>query len=114
MEVRLNKLDKIERRLGIEAGGEVQKFLTDNVANRMDKYIPFKTGALRRNKVVADDSITYESKYAESQYKGMVGEKPVRHYTTPGTGSYWDRRLKNIEIEFIINDVQRFMRRGGK
>ena len=112
MPVSLNPVSKIKANLGIEPNGKVQKFFTNDCRKHMDKYVPMDEGNLRTIVDVQDDSITYQSPYAHAQYIGEVKGSPVRNYTTPGTGPYWDERMKSAEMQDIINEVQNYV--GGK
>lgn len=110
--VELNSIDKIQKKLGIEPNGEVQSFLTNTCRIHMDKYVPMDTGALRTNIYETSSSITYESPYATYQYYGERndGTHVVRNYTTPNTGSYWDRRMVSAEINDVVKEVENKMR----
>ena len=78
----------------------------------MDKYIPMDTGALRDTWVMGADYITYESPYAQALFIGEVHGSPVRNYTTPGTGSYWDKKMVSAEMNDVIKEVQEYVNRG--
>lgn len=114
MPVKLKPTTQIKARLGIQPNGRVQKFFTNTCYKHMDKYVPMREGNLRTVVDIQSDSITYESPYAQYQYKGMRedGSRPVRNYTTPGTGSYWDRRMVSAEIQDVVKEVQDYI--GGK
>ena len=38
----------------------------------------------------------------------------VVNYTTPGTGSYWDKRMVSAEMQDVVKEVQDYIDRGGK
>jgi hypothetical protein len=80
----------------------------------MDKYVPKDEGNLRINVDIQPTSITYESPYARYQYIGMRddGSRVVKNYTTPGTGTYWDKRMVSAEIDDVVKEVQDYV--GGK
>lgn len=107
--MKLNPISTIKANLGIEPNGRVQKFFTDTCAKHMDKYIPKDTGNLRGIIDKGADYITYESNYAHYQY---VNQFPTDHYTTPGTGPYWDKRMWSAEKDTVIEEVQRYVNRG--
>ena len=90
----------------------MQRFFTDTCYKHMDKYVPKDIGNLRDNVDKGVDYITYESPYAHAQYIGEVHGSPVRNYTTPGTGSYWDKRMWSIEKDDVIKEVQEYVNRG--
>ena len=105
------KTDGIRVDLGIEPNGRVQRFLVDTCANHMDKYVPMRTGNLRSNILKTSNSIIYKQPYAHAQYIGYT-KGPVRKYTTPGTGPYWDKRMASAEMKDVVGEVQEFMSRG--
>lgn len=110
----LKPISEIKADLGIEPNGKVQKYFTERCYQHMDKYVPKDTGMLRENVAVKSDSITYQSPYAHAQYVGIVHGSPVKNYTTPGTGPYWDKRMVSVEINDIIKECQEYMKRGSK
>ena len=105
----LNPISEIKASLGINPSGKVQKFFTNTCARYMDKYVPKDEGALRRNLDIQADSITYQSDYAEAQYKGVVHGKQVKNYTTPGTGPYWDKRMVSADMNDVVKEVQDYV-----
>lgn len=104
----------IELNLGINPGGRVQKQFVDACQRRMDKYIPFRPGqeggSLRLKHIKDGKSITYIMPYAHAQYVGFT-TGPVRNYTTPGTGPYWDKKMLSAERESLVKEVQEYIRR---
>ena len=113
MPVKLKPTSQIKARLGLEPNGRVQKFFTNTCYKHMDKYVPKDEGNLRSNVSITTDSITYESPYAQYQYRGMRedGSRVVKNYTTPGTGPYWDKRMKSVEMDEVVKEVQDYARR---
>lgn len=117
MPVKIQPTSVIKVRLGLEPNGRVQAFLTASCYKHMNKYVPYSgdTGRihLRENVDIQPDSITYESPYAHAQYVGFT-KGPVRNYTTPGTGPYWDKRMISAEIDDVVKEVQDYINRGAK
>lgn len=116
MSVRIKPVNTIKIRLGINPDGKVQKFLVNAAYKRMDKYVPYsgatKRYHLRENVTLTSNSITYEMPYAHAQYVGYTtGE--IKNYTTPGTGTYWDKKMMSAEKADLVKDVQKFVD-GGK
>lgn len=111
MPVQMKTTSQIKAQLGIEPNGRVQKFFTNTCYKHMDKYVPMDEGNLRTNVDIQTDYITYESPYAHAQYIGYT-KGPVRNYTTPGTGPYWDQRMKSAEMKEVVKEVQEYV--GGK
>ena len=118
MPVKLQPTSVIKARLGLEPNGKVQRFFTSTCYKHMDKYVPMSDleskGDLRTIVDMQPNSITYESPYAMYQYRGMRedGTHVVQHYTTPGTGPYWDKRMVSAEMQDVVKEVQDYI--GGK
>lgn len=116
MPVNLKPTSEIKARLGLDPNGRVQIFFTNTCYKHMDKYVPMDEGNLRTNVDIEADYIVYNSPYAEYQYYGMRkdGTHKVQNYTTPGTGTYWDKRMKSAEMQDVVKEVQDYVNRGGK
>ena len=112
MPVEIKPVSEIKSRLGIQPNGAVQKYFTNACAKHMDKYVPMREGVLRQYHIM-DTFIVYETPYAKYQYYGMRrdGSHVVKNYTTPGTGSYWDERMKSAEMQDIEKELQGFIGR---
>ena len=106
----------IKTHLGINSDGRVQKFFTTTCYKAMDKFVPMDNGDLRTEVTLTSNTITYEMPYAEYQYYGMRkdGSHVVKNYTTPGTGTYWDKRMWTAEGQDVVKEVQKYINRGGK
>ena len=107
----IKPIGEIKAKLGIEPNGRVQKFFTNTCYKQMDKYVPMRNGDLRTNVDIQADSITYKSPYSHAQYVGFT-TGPVRNYSTPGTGPYWDKRMVSAEMKQVVKEVQNYI--GGK
>jgi len=116
MSVKMKPTSVIKARLGIEPNGRVQRFFTNTCYKHMDKYVPMDTGDLRTIVDIQPDSITYEVPYAKYQYYGVRedGTHQVKNYTTPGTGTYWDKRMVSAEMHDVVREVQDYINHGGK
>ena len=117
MPVKMQPTSVIKARLGIDPNGRVQKFFTNTCYKHMDKYVPMSdlesAGNLRTIVDIESNYIIYESPYASYQYYGIRkdGTHKVHNYTTPGTGSYWDKRMVSAEMQDVVKEVQDYMRR---
>lgn len=114
MPVKLQPTSVIKGRLGIDPNGRVQKKFTDTCRRYMDKYIPYSGDSgklhLRENVDIDSNTITYNMPYAHAQYVGYT-KGPVKNYTTPGTGPYWDRKMVSAEMQDVVKEVQDYVRR---
>ena len=104
--MKMQPISVIKANLGIEPNGRIQRFFTNTCYKHMDKYVPKDNGDLRDIVTLTANSITYESPYAHAQYVGFT-KGPVRNYTTPGTGPYWDKRMWSAEGNIVVREVQR-------
>lgn len=120
MYLKMKPISTIKARLGIQPNGPVKKFFAETCYRYMDKYVPMSNtehaGDLRTTVDIQPDSITYEMPYARYQYKGMRedGTHKVQHYTTPGTGPYWDKRMVSADMKQVVKETQDFIKRGAK
>lgn len=114
MPVKMQPTSVIVANLGLEPNGKVQKYFTERCYAYMDKFVPKDTGVLRETVTLTSNSITYEQPYAHAQYVGVVKGGKVENYTTPGTGPYWDERMKSVDMPTIVKEVQDYVNKGGK
>ena len=132
MSVKINSLNQIANRLGLQKDGPAQAFLVETCYKAMDKYVPRRDGNLRRQVELTHNSITYASPYAQYQYYGkkmvMSNGKSAYYspdygfwskkgesktltdedlvYHTAGTGPYWDKRMLSVDKEKVVKTVQ--------
>lgn len=113
MPISIKPTSQIKARLGINPDGRVIKFLTNECAKKMDKYVPKDEGILRLYKIEGN-KIIYDQPYARYQYYGVRedGTHRVQNYTTAGTGPYWDEKMKTADLPDIMRKAQQ--RFGGK
>lgn len=109
MSVSLKPIPDIIVDLGIQPKGPMQQDLTNIVYKKMYRYIPYSGLSkihLRENIQKTEDSITFKSSYAKYQYYGSQNGNKW-HYTTPGTGPYWDKKMLNVEKKNILKEIAR-------
>lgn len=132
IKTKINPSSKIIKDHGLDENGRVQRFLRDEADRLMNPYIPFKEGALRRNKTYPNNySIKYTSPYSKYHYYGKLmlakngsawaktGEKKVLtnknlQYHTSGTGPKWDKVMMQKRGKELEKDVQNFINSGGR
>lgn len=124
--VDMKPVNEILRDKGLAAGGDVQRFHTANVIKRIQKYMPFRSGAMIKM-MIAQSPITkpyvvIDAPQARYLYYGkvMVG-KPPKAVTekdllydktkNPLAGPFWDRRLKASEMPVMQRELQNYVRR---
>jgi len=133
----------IKARLGIQKGGPVHAYFTNECAKAMDKYVPYREGGLAyKQRTTLTDKIIYNAPYARYMYEGKVmgpnipikdangniitwfSRKPkyltgkdINYNISAGheyAGPHWDKRMWSAESEDIIKCVQKYIDRGGK
>lgn len=84
---------KLTRKISPQAFNFGRLTLANQVGMDSNKFIPKKTGALRRSQVIAIDGsfIIWNATYANPQYYASGSW----YYSTPGTGPRWDQVAKN-------------------
>lgn len=88
--------NKIIDKFGMQNGGSAELFLANTCFRRMQKYVPFKTGALSTTATIRAGSVTYEVPYAHKQY-------------TTNKGKYWDKKMVNNEKDIIVKELQAYV-----
>lgn len=124
--VNMKPVNQILKEKGLTAGGDVQRFHTNNVLRRIVKYMPYRSGATIELTQAQTDinkpEIVTDTPYARYLYYGkvMVGRPPKQvtdrdlKYTrtkNPLAGPFWDRRLKAAEMPAMQADLQRYVNR---
>lgn len=124
-EFRLDSSDKILKRIGLNEGGQIQKFIDSEVLRLCDPYIPFQTGTLRNQgilgTVVGSGIVEWTSVKARYLYygKAMEGTPPKKatdrdliYNGAPMRGAHWFDRMKADRGQEIINGVQKMLNEG--
>lgn len=129
VQLKLKPASQIEKRLGIDPGGDIQRFHTQNVLRRIVKFMPYRTGATIKITVAQTDInkpyIVTDTPYAKYLYYGKVMAGPAPKTVTnrdlvytktknPQAGPFWDRALVAAEGKVIERELQAYInRRGG-
>lgn len=96
----LKDFDKrgILNKYGMQKDGNLHLFLANSCFRRMQKYVPFDTGALSTTAIVQPGSVTYTQPYAHRQYTTNKG-KGLR-------GKYWDKKMIVNERDALTREVE--------
>lgn len=97
------KKDKIVDKYGMQEGGNTQLFLANTCFRRMQKYVPFDTGALSTTVTIKPGKVIYEQPYSHKQYTNNKG-KGIR-------GKYWDKKMVSAEKQLIIKEVEAYAKK---
>ena len=107
--VDMKPVKQIMARLGIDARGDVQRFHTANVLRRIQKYMPYRTGATIHLMVaqspVGDPFIHVDVPYARMLYYGKVMVDPVTHAAGFLTENGW-RSRRGVKKVKSNRDIQ--------
>ena len=106
----LKPISTIYAHLGLEPNGPTHYYFTQRCKEYMEKYVPKRDKILRNTAYIEGvDTIVYPQDYARYQYKGMRedGTHVIQHWTTPGTGPYWDKRMVSNDLDDIIEETKK-------
>ncbi len=72
--VKMQPINTILTRLGVDKNGDVQKFVTMDINKRITRYMPYRTGALstKLKYIKSPTEIEVLAPYANYQYVGKV------------------------------------------
>lgn len=93
---------KIIRQYGVNTNGDARLYMSNRCFLRMQKYVPYDTGALSLTVTVKPTSVTYEQPYAHRQYVNNKGNG-IR-------GKYWDRKMWSAEGDALTREVEKYMK----
>lgn len=92
----------------LQTNGNSQLWFANNCFRRMQKYVPFDTGALSTTVTIRPHSVTYEVPYAHKQYTTNKGSG-LR-------GKYWDKKMFSAEKDVLIRETKAYIekQKGNK
>lgn len=94
--------NKIIKQYGLGVNGNARLYMANRCFLRMQKYVPYDTGALSLTATIKPTSVTYEQPYAHRQYINNKG-KGIR-------GKYWDRKMWSAEGNLLTQEVENYMK----
>ena len=124
----MNPVSRIIRDKGLDASGDAQKFHTQNVLRRIQKYMPYRSGATIKIMIaqtsIQKPEIVLDVPYGKYLFYGkvMVGKAPKRvtdrdlNYTktkNSKAGKRWDLALSAAEGKQMAAELQRYLSRRG-
>lgn len=127
VDLQMHPPQQIVRRLGLNPGGKVQMFHTQNVMRRIQKFMPYRTGATIKIMInqtdISKPEIVLDVPYAKYLFYGkvMIGSAPKKvidvplKYTktyNPDAGPFWDRKLVAAEGDQLVQELQDYIGRG--
>lgn len=109
IKVDMKPVGQIMDRLGVTARGDVQKFHTANVRRRIQKYMPYRSGATIKLMIVqspADEPFIHvDAPYARMLYYGKVMVDPKTHAAGFLTANGW-RSRKGVKKVASSRDIE--------
>jgi len=109
IQVDMASVQSIMDRLGVTARGDVQQFHTANVRRRIQRYMPYRSGATIKLMIVqspADEPFIHiNAPYAHYLYKGKVWVDPKTRAAGFLTANGW-RSRKNVPKIGTDRDLQ--------
>lgn len=109
VQIQMEPAEELLRRRGIERGGKVQKYIDSKVVSFCDKYVPFKSGLLKRalGTVFGSGFVRYSTPYARKQYYGNSGGGREGTANKGLRGRLWFERMKAAHKNEILNGAVR-------
>jgi len=124
--VELHSPARIRKDHGLDPGGDVQRFWTATVLRRIQRYMPYRTGATIKLTIAQTDvnkpEIVTDVPYGKYLYYGYamegtppmhVTDRPLKYTTTknPLAGPKWDVRLSAAEGKTMAAELQAYIDR---
>lgn len=124
--VKMNDTERIIADKGLKRSGKAQMFHTANVMRRIQKYMPFRTGATIKTMIaqtnIREPELVLDVPHGKYIFYGyvMVGSAPKvktnipLNYTktkNPLAGPRWDRALSSAEGKVLARELTNYLRR---
>lgn len=102
-------------KLGVDANGDVQRKLTEEVYKNLPDYMPRDSGNLISHMAIKDPTtIRVSTPYARFLFFGKTRTGKQVDYSrqrNPQGGAHWDRRMVAARGKAIVAKVQRYARK---
>jgi len=123
MAVKMERASIILANLGLQNGGEVHKFFTQECARRMERFVPYREGTLSETVIVNGkptnnvkaDRIIYNQPYASYVYYGLSRSGKTLNYTKTfhrNAGPYWDVKMASVDMDKIKETIEKKFFKG--
>ena len=115
VKVTMKPFAEIVKNHGLDTNGDVQKFLTNDINNRILRYMPYRTSALIKSKFISSPTtIEVNTPYARPMYYGIDKRtgKPYNYNRKMNNqaGPKWDERLMAAEKDAIAADLNDYIK----
>lgn len=110
IKVSFNPIKTLLNERGLDSGGKVQKVIDGEVLRRSDKYVPFRTGFLKKSGIlgtkIGSGEVIYNAPYADKNYYHNAGRGKQGTATGGLRGKFWFERMKADHLQDIIKTAQ--------
>jgi hypothetical protein len=112
MRIRINPTAQILAERGLQRGGRVQTYIDNEVVRLSSKYVPMRTGTLKKaiGTVFGSGKVIYGTPYARKNYYENAGRGTNGTASGGLRGRMWFERMKSVYLERILNGARRVMR----
>lgn len=96
IEIDMDGVSQILHNHGLQDGGPVQKFFSNEIMRLSDPYVPFRFGPLKNSAHLTPegDGIIYNTPYARYHWFGKLMVDPITKkgaFYDPRSGRFWSR-----------------------
>lgn len=104
----INPPPKIIKELGLQKGGRVQRYIDTVVVRLCDKYVPLRTGTLKKanGTVYGSGKVKYSTPYAKSNYYFNAGKGNGGTAHGGFRGRLWLERMKAAMGDILAESVR--------
>lgn len=112
MRIEMKSADQILKEHGLEPGGRVQRFIDTEVVRLSDKFVPMRTGTLKKalGTVYGSGKVKYNTPYARQNYYHNTGRGKGGTEYGGTRGRFWFARMKAAYGKVIAENVKRLAR----
>lgn len=112
--VTIDNLDELVRKRGLQAKGEVQRYIDSEVLRQTDPYVPMDTGNLKnsgvRHTVIGSGEVRYRTPYAKRLYYNPQ----FTFQGAPLRGGKWFERMKADKKDAILKGAAKIAGARGE
>lgn len=108
MRISINSVEQIEKKLGVEAGGDAQMFVASESLRLSAPMIPLRDGYLIASGAIEDGgrAVSWSTPYARRVYNSPQ----VGRGTGAERGGFWFERMKAKYGDAILRGVKTILR----
>lgn len=110
MKISMKPLKQLLKDRGLEPNGKVQRFIDTEVVRHNDKYVPMRSGTLKKavGTVYGSGKVKYCTPYAKENYYNNAGSGKQGTKKGGLRGRLWFERMKAVSLNIILDGVRKF------